>query len=283
MRIFSVILALVFALGSGVALAETKSDKWQYQLTPFPYAWLPVINGTLKYDLQPGSGSPNVRIGPTDWLDLSNFGGVVSFSAKKGNFAIFSDVVYLRTTSKNNGRVVSVEDTVTTPGTRITIPVSADLNLNTLTELDGIIWMLAGGYALREPDATTLDVFAGLRFFDVDVVSNWNLTAAITASGGGVVLPAQGRINSNTDLWDGIVGIRGHIGIAAGLWSVPYHFDVGTGSSVLTWHAMAGLSYAFKWGDLFIVYRHLEYDQNSESLLQSFSFSGPTLGASFRF
>ncbi|MCZ6716480.1 MAG: hypothetical protein O6946_05370 [Gammaproteobacteria bacterium] len=283
MRIFSVILALIFALSCGVALAEPRSDKWQYQLTPFPYAWLLVIEGNLKYNLPPGSGSPNISIGPTDWLDFSNFGGVVSGSARKRGFAIFSDLVVLRTSSNNNGRVVSVEDTVTIPGTRTTIPVSAALNLNTQTELDGIVWMLAGGYALKEPDTTTLDVFAGLRFFGVDVESNWNLTAAITTPGGEVVLPAQGSIKRGTDLWDGIVGIRGHLGIGAGLWSVPYYFDVGTGSSQLTWNAMAGLAYTFKWGEIFAVYRHLEYDQNSDSLLQDFSFSGPTLGASFDF
>jgi hypothetical protein len=32
-----------------------------------------------------------------------------------------------------------------------------------------------------------------------------------------------------------------------------------------------------------MVYRHLEYDQDTDSLLQGFSFSGPAVGARFRF
>jgi hypothetical protein len=46
---------------------------------------------------------------------------------------------------------------------------------------------------------------------------------------------------------------------------------------------MAGAAYEFDWGDLLIVYRHLEYDQDAASLLQDFSFSGPTFGARFHF
>ncbi len=282
MRIVAALLALVFASASGAALAEISSDEWQYRLTP--YLWLPTIDGTLKYNLPPGSGgSPNVAVGPADWLDLLNFGALVGGSARKGRFSIFSDFVYLSMTSKNDGRVIFVEDTVTVPGTRIPIPISADLNLNTRTDLDGLVWIIAGGYALQETETSSLDVFAGARFFGVDVSTSWNLTAAITTPGGGVVLPAQGSIGSDTDLWDGIVGIRGHIGVGDGNWSVPYHFDVGTGDSELTWNAMTGLSYEFGWGDLIMVYRHLEYDQDSGSLLQGFSFSGPAVGARFRF
>ncbi len=56
-----------------------------------------------------------------------------------------------------------------------------------------------------------------------------------------------------------------------------------SGDSKLTWNAMIGLSYAFGWGDLIMVYRHLEYDQDSDNLLQGLRFSGPVVGARFRF
>lgn len=281
-RIISVILVLVLVGTSGVAVAESSSDEWQFRLTP--YLWLPTIDGTLKYNLPPGGGgSPNVGVGPTDWLDLLNFGVLVSGSAKKGRFSIFSDFIYLSMTSKNDGRVVSVEDTVTVPGTRIPIPVSADLNLNTRTDLDSPVWMVAGGYTWKETETSSHDAFVGARYFGVDVSTSWDLTAAITTPGGGVVLPAQGSIESDTDLWDGIVGIRGQFKVGNGNWAAPYHFDVGTGSSELTWNAMVGLTYTYGWGDLILAYRHLEYDQDSNGLLQDFSFSGPGIGARFRF
>jgi len=62
-----------------------------------------------------------------------------------------------------------------------------------------------------------------------------------------------------------------------------YYLDAGTGDSDLTWNAMAGLGYGFGWGELLFAYRHLEYDQPDNKLLQDFSFSGPGFGARFTF
>ena len=39
----------------------------------------------------------------------------------------------------------------------------------------------------------------------------------------------------------------------------------------------------FKWGDVLLAYRHLYYDQKDDKLIQEMRFSGPALGASFRF
>ena len=267
----------------GTVQADNGNEAWQFRLTP--YVWLPTIDGSLKYQLPPvsGGGNPNVSVGPTDWLDLLNYGLLVGGSAKKGRFSVLSDFVYLSMTSKNDGRVVSVDDTVTVPGTRIPIPVSADLNLDTRTDLDGLLWTLTAGYAVSQFDSSTMDVFAGVRYFDVEVATRWDLTAEITVPGTGVILPAQGGISSDTDLWDGIIGVRGEIPVGEGSWSVPYYFDVGEGDSDRTWSAFAGLARNFGWGDLLIAYRHLEYDQAADSLLQDFSFGGPAIGARFQF
>jgi len=97
------------------------------------------------------------------------------------------------------------------------------------------------------------------------------------------LLAAQGSIGSDTELWDGVVGVRGYFRFADGNWSVPYYLDLGAGSSDLTWNAIAGLSRTFGWGDLMFVYRHLQYDEDADGLMQNFSFSGPALGARFSF
>ena len=263
------------------AYAQDNSDKWQFSLTP--YLWLPTIDGALKYSPPGGGGSPTLEVGPTDWLDLLNIGALISGSARKGRYSISSDLVYLSLTSKNDGRVVSVEDNITVPGVPIPIPISASINLNTRTDLDGLVWMIAGGYALQETETSSLDVFAGVRYFSVDVTSSWDLTADITTPGGTVVLPAQGSIASDVDIWDAIIGVRGYSKIGSGKWSVPYYIDVGAGDSDLTWNAMLGLSRLYGWGELVIAYRHLDYDQDASGLLQNFSFSGPGIGARFNF
>jgi hypothetical protein len=268
-----------FVLGNAHAQAE--SDEWQYSVTP--YLWLPTIDGTLNYGPPPaGGGGPDVEMGPTDWLDLLNFGALVSGSARKGRFTIFSDFVYLSLQSKDGG-VRSVDDTISVPGVPVPIPISATLNTSIKTDFDGLAWSIAAGYAVKETETSSMDVFAGVRYFGTDAKTSWNLSADITTPGGSVVLPAQGSVGKDTDLWDGIVGIRGDFELYANKWSVPYYLDIGTGSSELTWQAAGGLAYTFDWGDLMMMYRHLEYDQDSSSLMQNFSFSGPLIGGRFHF
>ncbi len=274
------VLIGICAFFASAVRAEDSSNAWQFQLTP--YLWLPTIDGTLNYVPPPGSGgSPDFDVGPTDWLDLFNFGLLLNGSARKGRFSILADVVYLSLTRNGDARLVSVEGNI--PGSVMPIPVSADITLNTRTDLDGLTWMLAAGYTLQETRTSLVDLYAGVRYFGLDVSTSWDLTAAITTPGGTELLAAQGGIASDTDLWDGIVGVRGYFGFGGGKWSVPYSFDVGTGSSDLTWNAVAGLSRMFGWGDLMLVYRHLEYDEDPDGLLQDFSFSGPAFGARFRF
>ena len=274
-------MVAVLAVISNVAHSQANSDEWQYTITP--YLWLPTIDGVLNYSPPPGGGgSPEIEMGPTDWLDLLNMGVLVSGNAKKGRLSIFSDLVYLSLQSKE-GRIESVEDTITVPGVPVPIPVSATLNINTKTDFDGLVWSIAAGYAINETERASVDVFAGIRYFGTDAKTSWNLTADITTPGGTVILPAQGSVGKDDNLLDGIVGIRGEYQLAAEKWSVPFYVDVGTGSSELTWQAMAALSYEFGWGDFLLFYRHLEYDQDSSGFLQDFSFSGPGFGARFRF
>jgi len=273
--------ALVLALAAPSQAEETDST-WSYRLTP--YLWLPTIDGSLKYALPPGSGgSPEISVGPTDWLELLNAGLLLSGSASKGRFSIHSDFVYLSMTSKNDGRVLSVDDTVTIPGTRIPVPIDADFNLNTRTDLDGLSWSIAAGYELVSTETMNVSGFVGARYFGVDVSSSWDLTADISVPGAGVVLPAQGSIGNDVDLWDALIGVRGDFGLGEGRWSGRYHLDVGAGDSDLTWNAMLGVVYAYGWGDMILAYRHLAYDQASDKFLQDFSFSGPGFGATFKF
>jgi len=91
------------------------------------------------------------------------------------------------------------------------------------------------------------------------------------------------ELSRSVSLGDAIVGVRGKATVND-KWYFPYHLDVGTGGSDLTWQASAGVGYQFNsWGDVILVYRHLGYDQGKKDLLQDVSFSGPALGLSIRF
>ena len=93
-----------------------------------------------------------------------------------------------------------------------------------------------------------------------------------------------GRSEVSDSLWDGIVGVKGHVTFGAEhSWFAPYYLDIGTGSSDLTLQAMAGVGYAFHWGEVTGAWRYLDYDLESGSPIQSLTLSGPAIGATFRF
>ncbi len=276
----SLVLSL-FAFTEVHAQAEAGVNEWQYTLTP--YLWLPRIEGTMNYSLPPGDGgNPSFGVGPTDWLDLLNFGLLVSGSARKDDFVILSDFIYL-SMSTTDSSVTSVGDTISGPGAPVQLPIDPSLIVGTKAELDGLAWMIAAGYRIEDTSSSTMDAFAGLRYFGVDTTARWTLSSDITAPGGGILLPAEGGVSRDTDLWDGIIGVRGQFDMTSEKLSVPYYFDIGLGQSDLTWQAAAGLSWAFGWGELLVMYRHLDYDEGSSGLLKNFSFGGPLIGAKFSF
>lgn len=251
------------------------SERWTYALTP--YLWLPSVDGTLKYSLPPGSGSPSVEVDSETLLDALDFGLMLAGEARRGKWSVFGDFIYLKL-SASKSAVRSVDFNVA-PAIN---PFSTTANLGTEAELKGSLLTLAGGYSLADNPDSQVDAIAGLRYFHVTATTNWRLSAAVAGPGPGQTFAAAGGISKTEDLWDAIVGVRGRAKLGD-RWFLPYYLDIGAGSSDLTWQALAGVSYGFKWGELTFAYRHLEYDQGDNKLLQNFKFSGPLLGATFRF
>jgi hypothetical protein len=272
MRLHLSILATLLA-STAAAGADDGPDKWQFQITP--YLWLPTISASLNYPPPPDGGGPGVVVGPTDWLDLLNGVALINGGARKGRFSLSADYVYLGLKSEDDV-VVSVTDGET-------LPIEIDLNIGAVTKFNGYSFTLAAGYALQNTERSKLEAIAGARYLGLEFTSDWNLTVDITGPGNGeIILPAEGSLTEEVKLWDGIVGVRGWLAIGDGRWAAPYYFDIGAGDSDLTWQALLGLSYAYSWGDLVLVYRHLEYEGGSEAL-DELALSGPTFGARFRF
>jgi hypothetical protein len=267
-----VVAAVIFVpLG---AEAQTGDGRWTFSVTP--YLWLPNIDGTLKYNVPPGAGGgPEVKVGPNDYLEALSFAMMISGEARRNRWAVFTDLIYLDFSSEKS----SVK-TIDFGGSS----VSSGVNVSTSSSLSGTVWTLGGGYAALTGRPLALDVFGGLRYFSLKASTDWQLAAAVTGPGGGQTFPRAGSISESLDLWDGIVGVKGRVGIGSSNWSIPYYLDLGTGSSSLTWQGILGAAYSYAaWGEVTLVYRHLYYDQKDDKLLQDMRFSGPTLGATFRF
>jgi len=260
-------LAALLLLAPFHAIAQAGGDQWRFTLTP--YLWLPNVDGTLKFSTPPGAGgSPSVDVGPNSYLENLDFTMMLAGEARRGDWAIISDVIYLDFSGES-----STVKSVSGPGGVIQVPVDA----GTSTGLKGLAWELAASHTVVRSPMATFEVLGGFRYLGVESSVQWQLAGPIG------LLPQAGSHSETVDLWDVIVGVRGSVKPGGGNWYVPYYLDAGGGSSALTWQGMSGIGYSFRWGDALLAYRHLFYDQKGDKLFQDFSFSGPALGGTFRF
>jgi len=249
--------------GSGAAAEVDMYDgQWHYGATL--YGWFPNLN--TRFDF-PNAGDPEVTVKPSSYLHDLKFAAMFAGQARKGDWAIFTDLVYVDLSS-SSAKARSVQG----PGGRIDLPVTANVNAG----LKATFWTLAASYtAVRNPSGT-LDLMGGFRYADIKASSDWNLSGPI-----GVFSPS-GSVSKTVSLWDGIVGVQGAVRLSDdGKWFMPYWADIGAGSNNWTWNAVLGLGYHFDWGDLLFAYRNLSYDQNDDKLLQNLRLTGPAVGVTF--
>ena len=256
------------------AVEPAPADKWTFALRP--YLWAPGIDGTLKYDIPPkGDGASDVDFS-SYVLENLNLALMLTAEARKGNWSALTDVVYLDVES-GDAKVKS--GSFTGPGGRV--EVSAVANLDTKATLRGVLWGLAGGYTVARGGNSSLDLLAGFRYLGIEAKTDWQLSITDNVSGG--TFPSSGSASARVDLWDGIIGVRGTVGLGDSRLAIPFYLDVGTGDSALTWQGVAGIGYRYDWGDLQLMYRYTYYDMKSDRLLQNVSLGGPAIGVNFRF
>jgi hypothetical protein len=269
--------ALIAFLSSAHADTSPSDDKWTFAVKP--YLWLPNVNGTLKYNIPPGSsGGPTVDLGNYVLQNLS-FALMVSGEARKGDWAVVTDIVYLDVNSQDS-RVKSVDFAAGSAGR---IPVTASADLGTKSSLSGALWELVGAYTMARNDKSSIDILSGFRYLSIEASTSWQLAADVEGPGPGQSFGRSGSISQRTAPWDWIIGVRGFVGLGSGTWAIPYYLDGGVGSSSVTWQATAGIAYRFHWGDVQLSYRYLYYNMKDDELLKAVNFSGPGLGVNFRF
>jgi len=270
--VFSLPLAvlMIALLASTGALAEepgSERDSWQFGLSI--YGWFPDIKGETAFT-QPGGGS-EFKIDIDNILDNLEFALMGTFDVRKGRWGILTDLLYM---DAGNSQTGTREATIGRRG----LPVDASANVD--LDLKSWIWTLAGYYRALDRTGMTLDVVAGTRLLDVEQTVNWTVNGDVGS------IPAPGRsgaVEESLSNWDAIIGVRGRFAFGAQKsWFVPYYFDVGTGESDFTWQGMAGLGYAFSWCEVVAFWRHLDYDMPSDSAISDVRFSGPGIGATFR-
>lgn len=240
------------------------STQWQFALTP--YIWLPSVDGSLRFSL-PGNGEADASTGPYNYLQNLRFAAMLQGEARKGNWSIFADAIYLD--FENHSASVQ------TKGSGV---LERQLENSGETSFKGGLFQLGGGYTVVRLPRVTLDAVTGLRYLAV----RSSLDARI--GGLGPNLNPEIHVSQNADIYDGFGGVRGRVSLTDdGRWYVPFYLDVGTGTSDFTWQAMSGVAYAMKWGDVTLSYRYLAFYGSGDQLVESLRFKGPALSVTFRF
>ncbi|HET9208296.1 MAG TPA: hypothetical protein VFO28_18795 [Burkholderiaceae bacterium] len=263
-------LAIVgFAALPSVAAAQAgPADAWRFGASL--YGYLPSLSGSTSVPADSAGTPINVDAGKV--VDSLKFTFMGALEAHNGRWGVFSDLIYLHLGGDKQGsRDFSIGSIGLPAGT------TADLSWN----LKGWVWTVAGEYRVAsDPAPLTLSVLAGTRLFDLKENLRWNIAGNL----GPIAGPGRsGESENQGTLWDGIVGVKGRWAIGgSGRWHAPFYADIGTGRSDLTWQLAGGVSYAYPWGDVLAMYRHLAYDMKSGKSIKDLSFSGPMVGATFR-
>jgi hypothetical protein len=254
----------VFAPGG--AIAQQTSDDWQFSATI--YGWFPDIGGQTRF---PAGAGGTIDVDISTILDHLKMTAQGSFAIQKGRWGAFTDLVYL-----DVGEAKSQTRHLEIGGQPLPAGVTADVDF----DLKSVIWTFGGSYRVVANDSATFDVLLGARLASADQTLDWEFSGNF---GPVTPPPLTGTREESVDQWDAIAGVKGRFAFGPDHnWVVPYHFDIGTGDSDLTWQGMVGLAYAFGWGDVGVAWRYLDYDLNSDGPISEMNFNGPAVGATFR-
>jgi hypothetical protein len=258
------VLGLSASLLPATASAQS-SDQWEYGA--LIYGWLPKIGGQTTF---PAGRSGNINVDADTILDHLKFTFMGTLEARKGQWGAFTDVVYMNVGgSKSQTRDLSIG------GVPIPIGVTADLDFN----LKATIWTIAGEYRVATDKTASVDVLAGARLAHVNQTLGWNFSADLAPAND----PGRsGSRDVSVSKWDAIVGAKGRVYLGDGReWFVPWYVDVGTGQTELTWQAIGGIGYAYKWGDVVAAWRYMDYRFKSGGPIDGLNFNGPAIGVTF--
>lgn len=250
-----VLCAGILAFGPAQAEESSTSNGWDYALGI--YLWGADISGNTA------SGT-KVDVSFKDLFDSLNAGFMGAFQARKDKWLVITDLIYLDVSNDTTAKV-------SIPIGPIAIDVKADVDV----DLKGKVFHLAGGYNLFSKGRSSLDLYGGARYLDLDMDAKIKLSA-------GQIQSRPIKISESDHVWDGIVGVKGSYALGQ-RWAIPYLVDIGTGQSDFTWQAKAGVTFnATKSLDVDLLYRYIHWDVGGD-IIDDITFKGPVLGAVFRF
>jgi hypothetical protein len=226
-------------------------DGWQFSVTP--YLWMAGQSGTIRV----GNVIPaqNVNVHFSNGLSNLDFGVMGTFEARKQRWSIIFDGFYI-----SMGRDSD--------------PILGGALGTARMKLENSVVQLAGGYRILQSETMPVDLYAGLRYT--------NLNADLTFSTSRL-LPAGAARGTNVDWVDGLFGVRAAYQLSD-RWSVWGSADVGAGGSNYSWQLIATILWdATKTVSVSGGFRILAQDYNTSSFYYNVRTAGPFIGARIRF
>lgn len=224
--------------------AAAQEGGWSYSLSG--YLWMSATDVTADTPF----GEVSAELSFRDALSDLKFGLMGSFEARNGPWGFVGDLLYFNLGSEG-----------VPPG-----PVVDSVRVDTkLTALSGYAI-----YRLHEDSRVAFDVGVGLRAFSTDV----DIT---------VVGPATRTAGQSKTWVDPLVVARMRVAFNED-WSGTLVLDAGATGSTSTWQGLATLGYRIN--DNWSVqggYRYMHARWDADDGRTTLAFSGPILGATYRF
>ena len=252
-------ILLIASVVPTTAAADTDSDKWKFDADI--YLWGAGIKGTT-------ATGGDIDISFNDLLNNLDMAFMGGLGATKGKYSLFLDALYLSVSGSD-----SYKESIPVLG-----PLELEVDVDGEVGINAWIATLGGGYNIVENEKATLNLIGGARYFWLQLPVKFDFSAVPL----GHQVNRQKKETPKGKVWDGIVGAKGKINLND-KWYLPYYADVGTGQSHLTWQVAAGVGYKFKYADVLLSYRYLDYEFKSDSAIDDLNLKGPLLGAKFYF
>jgi hypothetical protein len=243
---------LLAALAATPAAAAGETSRWVWQLSP--YLWAAGIDG----DVSPFRRAPTVPLDLSfgEVLDDLRLGGFVHLWGRHDRFVLSGDVMYVDLTDRED--VAALPGLGPTPG----LSVRVDSRQTAAT--------LLAGWRVRTGPGLTLDLLAGLRW--------WDLSTTATARSG----PGARTWSEGFSWVDPLVGFRAFLPLA-GRVSAMVQADAGVGSRA-TWQALGTVNYDLNEAlTASVGYKALSVDYDQGGHVFDATLKGPLLGLTWRF
>ena len=236
------------------SLAAAPTSEWQFAISP--YIWIAGLSGELRTPRADiGGGTVTSRFSSDLASNLSGFAFMGAAEARYGRFSAVVDLVTL-----------TVSDDFNTPRNVLVNGGNARVT-STFTSLYGY-------YRVAEEANFGVDLGIGMRAYWVDTRTRFNPGLA-----------AGGTISTSNSWVDPLITARANYRFSPD-WGISVAADIGGfgAGSNFTWQALATIDWRpASWVDLRAGWRYMAIDFTRGDRTLDIAFSGPIIGATFRF